>query len=254
LGKDDSNDDEGAIVYLVKFDNSFNFTRGEKDIFTGDFRKLLYSPAEYANNPEDADQVQEIKNFAEDLAANAIRTRGFDLGSNSYTDIIPIEFWTNTRVVRYGKDRGKVTAKSPVEFFLSKTRELNDASSLNDELLDFVRANGFMRHGGKTLLNRKKVKTLEDKIHIAGKKDTFLLIYSTEERNSGIYMRSSGTGTGSNYTMLQPLGLPKKLVELSGESLVHPKGAVSSLDVGGIVMLKDDMGYEESGDNIQCID
>jgi len=67
-------------------------------------------------------------------------------------------------------------------------------------------------------------------------------------------MRSSGTGTGSNYTMLQPLGLPKKLVELSGESLVHPKGAVSSLDVGGIVMLKDDMGYEESGDNIQCID
>ena len=254
LGKDDGNDDEGAIVYLIKFDNSFNFTRGEKDIFTGDFRKLLYSPAEYANNPENADQVQEIKNFAEDLAANAIRTRGFDLGSNSYTDIIPIEFWTNTRVVRYGKDRGKVTAKSPVEFFLSKTRELNDASSLNDELLDFVRANGFMRHGGKTLLNRKKVKTLEDKIHIAGKKDTFLLIYSTEERNSGIYMRSSGTGTGSNYTMLQPLGLPKKLVELSGESLVHPKGAVSSLDVGGIVMLRDDMGYEESGDNIQCID
>lgn len=254
LGKDDSNDDEGALVYLVKFDNSFNFTRGEKDIFTGDFRKLLYSPAEYANNPEDANQVQEIKDFAEDLAANAIRTRGFDLGSNSYTDIIPIEFWTNTRVVRYGKDRGKVTAKSPVEFFLTKTRDLNDPSSLNDEILDFVRANGFMRHGGKTLLNRKKVKTLEDRMHVSGKKDTFLLMYSTENRDSGIYMRSSGTATGSNYTILQPLGLPKKLVELSGESLIHPKGAVSSLDVGGIVMLNDDMGYEESGDNIQCID
>ena len=254
LGKDDANDDEGAIVYLVRFDNSFNFTRGEKDIFTGDFRKLLYSPADYANNPSNIDEVEEIKQFAEDLAANSIRTRGFDLGSNSYTDIIPLEFWTNPRVVRYGKDAGRVTTKSPVEFFTTKTRELASPSALTDELFDFVRANGFMRHGGKTLLNRKKLKTLSDVVHIAGKKDTFLLLYGIENRDAGIYMRSSGSATGSNYVAIQPLGLPKKLVELTGESMVHPKAAITSADVGGIVMLNDDMGYEEDGENIQCID
>jgi len=252
LGKDDANDDEGAIVYLIRFDNSFNFTRGEKDIFTGDFRKLLYSPAEYANNPSNINEVEEIKQFAEDLAANSIRTRGFDLGSNSYTDIVPLEFWTNPRVNRYGSNAGKVTAKSPVEFFMSKLRELNSASSLTDELFDFVRANGFMRHGGKTLLNRKKLKTLSEAVHIAGKKDTFLLLYGIESRDAGIYMRSSGTATGSNYVAMQPLGLPKKLIELTGESMVHPKGATSSMDVGGIVMLNDDVGFQEDGENIQC--
>jgi hypothetical protein len=252
LGKDDANDDEGAIVYLIRFDNSFNFTRGEKDIFTGDFRKLLYSPAEYANNPSNINEVEEIKQFAEDLAANSIRTRGFDLGSNSYTDIVPLEFWTNPRVNRYGSNAGKVTAKSPVEFFMSKLRELNSPSSLTDELFDFVRANGFMRHGGKTLLNRKKLKTLSEAVHIAGKKDTFLLLYGIESRDAGIYMRSSGTATGSNYVAMQPLGLPKKLIELTGESMVHPKGATSSMDVGGIVMLNDDVGFEEDGENIQC--
>jgi hypothetical protein len=252
IGKDDANDNEDAIVYLVRFDNSFNFTRGEKDIFTGDFRKLLYSSAEYANNPSDINEVEEIKQFAEDLAANSIRTRGFDLGSNSYTDIVPLEFWTNPRVARYGKSAGKVTAKSPVEFFMSKLRELNSPSALTDELFDFIRANGFMRHGGKTLLNRKKLKTLSDTVHIAGKKDTFLLLYGTESRDAGIYMRSSGTATGSNYVAMQPLGLPKKLVELTGESMVHPKGATTSMDVGGIVMLNDDVGFEEDGENIQC--
>ena len=66
-------------------------------------------------------------------------------------------------------------------------------------------------------------------------------------------MRSSGTITGSNYVAMQPLGLPKKLVELSGESMVHPKAAITSVDVGGIVMLNDDVGFEEDGENIQCI-
>jgi hypothetical protein len=34
--------------------------------------------------------------------------------------------------------------------------------------------------------------------------------------------------------------------------MVHPKGATSSMDVGGIVMLNDDVGFQEDGENIQC--
>jgi len=240
FARDEKNDDVDAKFFTIKFDNSYGFNRTEKDIFTAELRKLLTTPEKYATDPMDPNQIKEIKELGEDLAAHAIVTRGFDIGSNSFADIVPIEFWTSPRTIRYGKNAGKITSKSPVEFFMTKVKEVQSNNALNDELFNFIRANAFMRHGKKTLLRKKNVSKLANQITVSGISNNFVLLVDKSTRDVGLFVKSASTESGGVYARIQPLGVTKRLVELSGISKLNPEiGATTSIESGSMVLLKD---------------
>jgi len=248
FARDEKNDSMEAKFFTVKFDNSYGFSRTEKDMFTAELRKLLYSPEKYVTDPGNTEQIKEIKELAEDLAAHSIVSRGFDIGANSFTDIIPVEFWTSPRINRYGKDAGKVTAKSPVEFFMTKVKDVQSNDYLNDELFNFIRANAFMRHGKKTLLRKKNISKLADQLAVSGISNNFVLLVDKKNKDVGLFVKSSTTETGGVYTRVQPLGISKRLVELSGVSNINPEvGVTTSVEGGAMVLLKDNR--EEGDDN-----
>lgn len=251
LARDEKNDEPTARFFTVKFDNSYGFSRTEKDTFTAELRKLLYSPEKYATDPLDAAQVREIREFGEDVTAHSIVSRGFEIGANSFADVVPIEFWTTPRTIRYGKSAGKITAKSPVDFFMTKVKEVQSSESLNDELFNFIRANAFMRHGKKTLLRKKNVKTLADQIAVDGISDNFVLLMEKASRQVGLYTKNSATDYGGIYVRVQTLGIQKRVVEMSGESAVNPTvGAISSVDSGSIVLLNDARDEGDDSDSL----
>jgi hypothetical protein len=249
--RDEKNDALDAKFFTIKFDNSYGFSRTEKDMFTAELRKVLYSPEKYVSDPTDAQQIKEVKEFAEDLAAHSIVSRGFDIGANSFTDIIPIEFWANPRINRYGRDAGKVTAKSPVEFFMTKVNDVQNNNYLNDEIFNFIRSNAFMRHGKKTLLRKKNVSKLADQLAVSGISNNFVLLIDKKSKDVGLFAKSAATETGGVYTRIQPLGVAKRLVELSGVSKLNPEiGATTSIESGSMVLLKD---AREEGDDTDSL-
>ena len=251
LARDEKNDEPEARFFTIKFDNSYGFSRTEKDMFTAELRKLLYSPEKYASDPANPQEIKEIKEFAEDVTAHAIVSRGFDIGANSFADVVPVEFWTSPRTVRYGRNAGKVTTKSPVDFFMTKVREVQNSAYLNDEIFNFIRSNAFMRHGKKTLLRKKNVKTLADKVTVDGVSNNFVLLVEKASREVGLYTKASSTEYGGVYARVQTLGATKRLVELSGESVINPPvGAVTSVDSGSMVLLKDARDEGDDSDSM----
>jgi hypothetical protein len=256
LSRDEGNDEENALIYTIKFDNSYNYTQGEKNDFISDLRKLLYVPEIYANNPNNNTEVEEIRKFGEDIAAHALISRGFDLGSNSFIDLVPEDFWLKPRRIRYGDNAGKMSTSSPVEFFMKKSSELGSGYSLLDDLHNFIRAKGKMRHGYRNLLKVKRVKSMNDTMNIAGETANYIMIFDKTSKESGVFMKTSNNFAGATYTRLQELGIPKKLEEVFGESAIHRADLkYTPVSLGGIIMVKDsaeNFEDEDENDEIHC--
>lgn len=256
LSRDEGNDDPDALVYTIKFDNSYNYTQGEKNVFISDLKKLMYLPEIYANNPNSKEEIEEIRRFGEDIAAHALISRGFDLGASSFIDLVPEDFWLKPRRIRYGNNAGSMTKSSPVEFFMKKSTELGKGNGMLDQLHDFIRSKGKMRHGFRNLLKVKKVNSMKDTMNLAGENSTYIVIFDKNSKESGIFMKTSNNFAGASYTRLQELGIPKKVEEVFGESAIHRSNLKHTpISLGGIIMVKDsieEFDDEADNDEIQC--
>ena len=152
--------------YGIKFDNTFKAGASEKQAYTDGLYNLLYNPQFYITtdktmdadgkyvNPETAAAYKEINSFGIKLAMHSFYVNGFRQGASSYSDIVPLEFFTTPMDV---KETGEKI--SILQFF---EREANKAKQgdyfSNEDMVRFMAAFGKMRAGGSNLLNRVNLK------------------------------------------------------------------------------------------------
>ena len=152
---------ETEAIMLLDFDTSQKMSKFEKDSIIQDARRLMEFPEEFASNPQDRDSVREIQDLVEDLFANALIVNGFRISNNSYADLIPIEFFTETRYSRYGQEgmqKGERFSKSAAETY--KDQNMIDQNYFSGFVVDFLRQHATRYAGGSPIVSVKKVGNL----------------------------------------------------------------------------------------------
>lgn len=204
-------------------------------------------PEEFASNPQDRNSVREIQDLAEDLFANALIVNGFRVSNNSYADLIPIEFFTETRFSRYGQEgmvKGQRFSKSISQTF--KSQNLLDQNYFKGFVVDFLRQHGGRYAGGKRMLSVTEVGNLNPVMagelvsKRAENRSIYRLFVAKDTDESGVYR----LGENNVYYRLNTLG--GRIMEspdLGKESIVNPiqqseTGQFSSFANLGLVVKK----------------
>ena len=151
-----------ANYYGVKFDNSVASTRSMKEAYTSNLRTMIYNPIAYVPgtieqktlgpdgkySPEIQKQVNRIKRLGKDLIMHTFVTNGFRQSSDSYSDLIPVEFF-NTPI----KIDGVEKPISISEFMYNEREKLDDGNYFDaEDLVKYMTMFGKMRAGGSGLL------------------------------------------------------------------------------------------------------
>jgi len=247
----ENKDNSTERISLLEFDTSQKMSKFEKDSIIQDARRLMEFPEEYAENPGDRDSVREIQNLVEDLFANALIVNGFRVSNNSYADMIPVEFFLETRHSRYGQEgmqQGERFPKSVSEFY--KEQNLEDLNYFGAFMGDYLRQHGTRYAGGSPIIPVRKMKApLLRAMRVKGKISELPLYRvfantATEERavyrlgNDGVYyklnplggriMESYDVGVESEITKVQRVQTP------TGTDRVNTDSVVSVSEVMGV--------------------
>jgi hypothetical protein len=155
--------------YGIKFDNSFSFSKQEKEAFTTALKTLMYNPQVYLNRPttdkavgpdgkflipEVRAEVNTIKRLGMQLAINSLLTNGLRKTASSYHELIPIEFFTQP--FRHTYDQKEL--QTSIKDYLYNVRSKLDASFFTGEnLMNFVQMFGPQKAGGRPMFRRVKI-------------------------------------------------------------------------------------------------
>jgi len=208
LQQADTNNEKGIPVFTVQLDTSFDAGTLEKNKMIQGFADMLNS-----SDPQ-------IAEFAKDLVANQLMTKGFQPGRGTYIDMIPSEVFTTSML--------NPALESPVQFFSRIQHNSHDPLFFNDFVHDFIRNFGTSRPGGSPLLptassklirpDSKGVITLAQnaapKLYKGKNKGWVAYFTAKTEDKSEIYVR---VGEGQ-YMKLQQKGVPGKVNEVGNAS------------------------------------
>jgi hypothetical protein len=155
--------------YGVKFDNSFSFSKQEKEAFTTAIKTLLYNPQVYLNRPvtdkavgpdgkflipEVQGEANDIKKLGFQIVFNSLLTSGLRKTASSYTELIPIEFFTEPMTHTYDQKKMQTSIKD----FLYNVRGRLDATLFTEEnLMNYVQMFGPQKAGGRPIFKRVNV-------------------------------------------------------------------------------------------------
>jgi hypothetical protein len=157
--------------YGIKFDNSFSFSKQEKEAFTTAIKTLLYNPQVYLNRPvtdkavgpdgkflipEVQAEANLIKRLGLQIVFNSLLTSGLRKTASSYTELIPIEFFTEPMTHTYDQKQMQTSIKD----FLYNVRGRLDATLFTGEnLMNYLQMFGPQKAGGRPIFERVSVPT-----------------------------------------------------------------------------------------------
>ena len=248
LHADDHNQRKNTGVYLIKMDPLLESSSNTKNILSNNLLQIITQPERFSNDPTNTDQLKDIANFGRLLVANQIFTKGFTLGTGTYMDLIPSEFFTTNML--------SPKHESPVDYYKKAAQgTLNDNYFADNNLINnFVRNFGMLKPGGSSILNFVKWnKGFESKKtglrkNIIGFKPKDSRVWDKNLGYAGyfityppgvdpiIFVRSAVAGDGNvSYTQLQTAGLPGKLNEFgvtgpNEKALTSPESDARTVD------------------------
>jgi hypothetical protein len=229
LKPDVFNQEKKNGVYLIKMETLLESSANSKNIISNALLTMVTNPGRYANDKNNIEELNEIKQFAKIIVANQLYTKGFTLGAGTYMDLIPSQF-LSTNMLFEDQD-------SPVTYYLyaaEKSKTTNYFTS-TDFMHTFVRNFGTLKPGGFPLLpsvpykegkfrDKKNKMAFKDTVFFtqddsnvfdANLKFTDYFITNPPMGDPMIYVRTSIQSNGTaGYQMLQTTGLPGKLSEV----------------------------------------
>jgi hypothetical protein len=192
-----------AGYYGVKFDNSVTPTRSAKEAYTNNLRTMLYNPVAYVSapleqkflgpdgkySPEIQSQVNAIKRLGRDLVMHTFITNGFRQSADSYSDLVPAEFFTTPMEVE-GSDK-KVTIS---EFMYNEREKLADGNYFDaKDLVRYMTMFGKMRAAGQGMLSTVPSDELKpDMATVITSKEIhkpFVIVRNQDAKTSAVYQR-----------------------------------------------------------------
>ena len=229
LKPDVFNQEKKNGVYLIKMETLLESSSNSKNIISNALLTMVTNPGRYANDKNNIEELNEIKQFAKIIVANQLYTKGFTLGAGTYMDLIPSKF-LSTNMLFENQD-------SPVTYYLQAAEgsKTTNYFTSTDFMHTFVRNFGTLKPGGFPLVPTVPYK--ENKFR--DKKNKMLFketVFFTQNDNSVfdkdlkftdyfittpllgdpmIYVRTSISSEGvAGYQHLQTAGLPGKLSEI----------------------------------------
>jgi hypothetical protein len=190
--------------YGVQFDGSFKFTRSEKQDFTNTLKAMMFSPQLFLNatsdsikivnnvieNPELRMQAAEIKKLGIILSMHTFLTNAFRQGANSYSDIIPSEFFTI-------KQKVGDKSVSILEHINNQKVFLQDANYFTTpDLVTYLQLFGPMKAEGQPIISRRKSSNLQ--------KNTKTLTNTSKEKV--VFFRNPKTGETGTFVNIGKYG------------------------------------------------
>ena len=242
-----------AGYYGVRFDNSVTPTRSAKEAYTNNLRTMLYNPIAYVSaplekkfvgpdgkySPEIQSKVNAIKKLGRDLVMHTFVTNGFRQSSDSYSDLIPSEFFSTPMIVK-----GSAKAVTISEFLYNEREKLADGNYFTaEDMVKYMTMFGKMRAGGQGMLSTiPSDKLRPDMAEIITDEDThkpFVVVRNNDAKTSAVYQRvPSGTSEVSMYTALAGSFAAKGATKLYGTGISYvlnneiPTNLVSYLTSG----------------------
>ena len=202
--------------------------------------ELLKNPKRFANDPNNEEEVKEIKNLGRILVANQLLTKGFAPGPGTYIDIIPTEVFTTNILF------DSPSALSPIEYFIQEADNTLQRDYFSEDKLEFIRNFGAAKPGGFPLLKfvpYKRVKTNREGEVSFKSKDS--LVYNDTlgyvgyfvtyppNKDPQIFIRDRADNSGAVYKRLQLKGKIGKIIEIgktgTEESVVNTEGSIQNL-------------------------
>jgi hypothetical protein len=156
--------------YGVKFDNSFSFSKQEKEAFTSALKTLIYNPQVYLNRPatdkavgpdgkflipEVQSEVNKLKAYGVRLALNSMLTNGLRKTASSYTELVPVEFFTQK--LSHSFD-GKEMQTSIKDYLYNVRGKLDATFFTGDRMMTYVQMFGPQKAAGRPVFKRVKSK------------------------------------------------------------------------------------------------
>ena len=229
LKPDVFNQEKKNGVYLIKMETLLESSANSKNIISNALLTMVTNPGRYANDKNNIEELNEIKQFAKIIVANQLYTKGFTLGAGTYMDLIPSQF-LSTNMFFENQD-------SPVTYYLQAAEgsKTTNYFTSTDFMHTFVRNFGTLKPGGFPLLPSvpyKEGKFRDKKNKMAFKETVFFTqndstVFDTNLKFTDyfitnppmgdpmIYVRTSISSAGiAGYQMLQTTGLPGKLSEV----------------------------------------
>ena len=229
LKPDVFNQEKKNGVHLIKMETLLESSANSKNVISNALLTMITNPGRYANDKNNIEELNEIKQFAKIIVANQLYTKGFTLGSGTYMDLIPSQF-LSTNMLFENQD-------SPVTYYLQAAEESKTTNYFTntDFMHTFVRNFGTLKPGGFPLLPSvpyKEGKFRDKKNKMAFKETVFFTendstVFDTNLKFTDyfitnppmsdpmIYVRTSISSAGiAGYQQLQLAGLPGKLSEV----------------------------------------
>jgi len=221
-----ANHDIGQTVFTIDFDTTYETTAADKNMFTEGLLDLLRNPRKFANDPNNVDEIEDIKRFGKMLVSNQLLSSGFAPGPGAYIDLVPIEVF-DTRIMT--ADQSDIT---PLEFFTQEQKSMNLMGYFEGFENDFVRQFGTASPGGTPLLKTYKLKSFNEIEYVPNTAignnlgvPAYFVSYSPD--GPVLYMLENKGMFSSPYKKLQPLGQKNRVHEiLSNRS--NSKSLISS--------------------------
>ena len=251
-----------AGYYGVKFDNSVTPTRSAKEAYTNTLRTMLYNPVAFLSipveqkmvdengnySPEVQNQANAIKRLGRDLVMHTFLTNGFRQSSDSYSDIIPVEFFTTPMQVP-GSDK-KITIS---EYLYNEREKLDNGDYFEaEDMINYMTMFGKMRAGGDGMLTSIPFEELKpDMGAILTSKvihKPFVIARNQDAKTSAIYIRTSYVDGVSMYEGLKGSFTAKGATKLYGAGITTilsrnaPSGYASYLTSGKAPIWEEGVG------------
>ena len=234
------NDDKDQNIFQIQLDTSFETSVHIKNSMSNALLELLKNPKRFANDPNNEEEVKEIKNLGRILVANQLLTKGFAPGPGTYIDIIPTEVFTTNILF------DSPSALSPIEYFIQEADNTLQRDYFSEDQLEFIRNFGAAKPGGFPLLKfvpYKRVKTNREGEVSFKSKDS--LVYNDTlgyvgyfvtyppNKDPQIFIRDRADNSGAVYKRLQLKGKIGKIIEIgktgTEESVVNTEGSIQNL-------------------------
>jgi hypothetical protein len=232
--KGKKSDKFGKNYYGIKFDNTFSYSAAEKEEFTQGLYDMLFNPEFFVPNG-DKQSIVKIKRFGIALAMHSFFANGFRHGASSYSDIVPIEFFT----IKHK------SGKSIIDFFREEANKAVAGDYFDHrDLLQYMALFGRMRAGGSNLLTRASNKNLDKRfaeengpreITFKDQSAPFIVVRNTKNGMSAVFMRlnrSKDKRGGYVYTIMEGTLATKGMTKLAGAGFMTYQDQMSNTRIG----------------------
>jgi|TARA_R100000084_G_C4655583_1_gene152661 hypothetical protein len=224
LQPSEDNNDLGQTLFTIELNTTFDMSTHEKNAMTEAFKELLQS------------SNIEIKNFAKELIAHQLQTKGFTPGRGTFMDLIPVEAFT-TDLLNPGK-------QTPIQFFQTESRNTLDSEYFSNFVHKFVRNFGTTTVGGQSILPGVNFKNIQNNLDNQGQvtlnpkanpnilHDAFGYVSYFVTYPKGQAPKIFVRVADNTYTELQPLGIKGRFNEVGnkrkdGKSMINKQGTTA---------------------------